>query len=146
MGRVFQSETTGAGVYVFAADHCPPHVHARHRGQEWVARVRFSYAHDKVALMSIAPLRTVPSHRVVDRLLDDVQAHLAACRRGWWTAMKTTCLTNQRAIVRAADAMSVVSARTPAAKRIVAAIYDPEGELLRVDFDDRTKMELKLDK
>ena len=33
MSRVFISAGTGAAVYVFANDHCPPHVHAKHRGE-----------------------------------------------------------------------------------------------------------------
>jgi hypothetical protein len=41
MSRVFISEGTGAGIYVFSDDHCPAHVHARHRGEGWIARVRF---------------------------------------------------------------------------------------------------------
>jgi len=31
MSRVFISEDTGAGIYVFSDDHCPAHVHARQR-------------------------------------------------------------------------------------------------------------------
>ena len=40
MSRVFTSEGTGAGIYVFSDDHCPAHVHARHRSEGWIARVR----------------------------------------------------------------------------------------------------------
>lgn len=43
VSRVFTSEITGAAIYVFSHDHCPPHVHARHRGDGWIARVAFSY-------------------------------------------------------------------------------------------------------
>ena len=71
MSRVFVSEATGAVIYVFADDHCPPHVHARHRGESWVARVRFSYVSSEVGLISIAPLKNVPLQRVVNELLDD---------------------------------------------------------------------------
>jgi len=46
MSRVFVSEGSGAAVYVFADDHCPSHVHARHRGEGWIARVRFFYTTD----------------------------------------------------------------------------------------------------
>jgi hypothetical protein len=83
MSRVFVSAATGAVIYVFADDHCPPHVHARHRGEGWVARVRFSYVGSEVELISIAPLKNVPLQRVVNELLDDVQARLMDCRRRW---------------------------------------------------------------
>src|SRR5258708_29019781 len=51
MSRVFISEGTGVGIYVFSDDHCPAHVHARHRGEGWIARVRFSYLGSKVELI-----------------------------------------------------------------------------------------------
>jgi hypothetical protein len=90
MSRVFVSEATGAAIYVFADDHCPPHVHARHRGEGWMARLRFSYINVAVELISIAPPKNVPLQRVVNRLLDDVRTRLAECRRAWWTTGRTT--------------------------------------------------------
>jgi hypothetical protein len=63
-----------------ADDHCPPHVHARHRGEDWISRVGFSYITDTVVPISIAPLKNIPLQRVVNRLLDDIQARLADCR------------------------------------------------------------------
>jgi hypothetical protein len=81
MSRVFVSEGIGAGIYVFSDDHCPPHVHAQHRGDGWIARVGFSYVTSVVELISIAPVRNIPLQRVVNQLLDDVEAHLAICRR-----------------------------------------------------------------
>jgi hypothetical protein len=76
MSRIFVSEATGAAIYVFADDHCPPHIHARHRSEGWVARVRFSYIDSAVELSSIAPLKNVPLQRVVNALLDDIRARL----------------------------------------------------------------------
>jgi hypothetical protein len=57
MSRVFVSGAPRAGIYVFADDHCPPHIHARHRGEGWIARVRISYLSTAVELISIAPLK-----------------------------------------------------------------------------------------
>ena len=67
MSRVFVSESTGAAIYVFSDDHCPAHVHARHRGEGWIARVKFSYVNDAVKLMGIAPAKDIPLQRVVNR-------------------------------------------------------------------------------
>jgi hypothetical protein len=100
MSRVFISEGTGAGIYVFSDDHCRAHVHARHRGEGWIARVRFSYLSNAVELISIVPVKNVPLQRVVNRLLSDVQVRLPDCRRSWWLTRRTTCLANQWAIVR----------------------------------------------
>src|SRR5260370_21526144 len=135
MSRVFVSEATGAVIYVFADDHCPPHVHARHRGEGWVARVRFSYISSAVELISIAPLKNVPLQRVVNQLLDDVQGRLADCRRRWWTTRRTTCLANQWAVVEAGKT-ELRSERTPDAKQIADASYDPATEQLHVTFRD----------
>jgi len=66
MSRVFISAGTGAGIYVFSDDHCPAHVHARHRGEGWIARVRFSYLDRTVELISIAPAKNIPLQRVVN--------------------------------------------------------------------------------
>jgi hypothetical protein len=141
MSRVFVSEATGAAIHVFADDHCPPHVHARHRGEEWIARVRFSYLGAAVALISIAPLRNVPLQRVVNRLLDDIQARLADCRRAWWMIRRTTCLENQWAMAREGR-VELRSGRMRDAKQIIEAGYDPEAEQLHVTFRDRTTAEV----
>src|SRR5258707_8937264 len=99
MSRVFISEGTGAGIYVLSDDHCPAHVHARHRGEGWIARVRFSYVGSTVELMSIAPVRKVPLQRVINQLLDNIQDRLSECRLRWWVTNRTACLINQWALV-----------------------------------------------
>jgi len=142
MSRVFVSEATQAVIYVFADDHCPPHVHARNRGEGWTARVRFSYVSSAVELISIAPLRNVPLQRVVNRLLDDIQARVADCRRGWWTTRRTTCLANQWAVAQAGK-IELRLERTPDAKQIAEASYDPEAEQLHVAFRDGTTAEVR---
>jgi hypothetical protein len=138
MSRVFVSEATGAAVYVFADDHCPPHVHARHRGGGWIARVRFSYVGSEVTLISVAPLKNVPLQRVVNELLDDIHARLTDCRRSWWTMRQTTCLANQWAVAPASGMIELCSERTQEAKQIADATYAPATERLRVTFRDGT--------
>jgi hypothetical protein len=142
MSRVFVSAATGAVIYVFADDHCPPHVHARHRGEGWVARVRFSYVGSEVGLISIAPLKNVPLQRVVNELLDDIRARLMDCRRKWWTTRQTACLANQWAVAPAAGDIKLCSERTREAKRIADASYDPATERLRLTFRDGTTAEV----
>jgi len=127
MSRVMTSGATGAAVYVFSHDHCPPHVHARHRGDGWIARVAFSYISNAVTLMSVAPSRVAPQPRVLNRLLDDIQAALPACRRMWWLTRRTTCLANQWVVLPASGA-----------RQITDASYDPANERLRIVFADGT--------
>jgi hypothetical protein len=144
MSRVFISEDTGAGIYVFSDDHCPAHVHARHRGDGWIARVRFSYLDSAVELISIAPVKNVPLQRVVNRLLSDVRARLPDCRRSWWLTRRTTCLTNQWAMVSKAGSIELLSKPVPSAKQIAKAEYEPVNEQVRLIFRDGTRVQVKL--
>jgi hypothetical protein len=129
MTRVFTSEGTGAGIYVFSDEHCPAHVHARHRGEGWIARVRFSYLGSAVKLISIVPIKSVPLRRVVNRLLNDIHVRLPNCRRSWWLTRRTTCLANQWAIVHEPGRIELLSKPAP---------YDPANEQVHVIFQDGT--------
>ena len=142
MTRVFLSEGTGAVIYVFSDDHCPPHVHARRREEGWVARVKFSFVVSATVLISIAPLKNVPLRRVVNRLLEEIRAKLADCRQRWWTIKRTTCLTNQWAEVSATGKIEFLSEQTTNAKQIIDASYDPSTERLQVAFHDGTTAEV----
>lgn len=143
MSRVFVSEATGAVIYVFADDHCPPHVHARHRGEDWVARVGFSFVDSAVELISIAPLKNIPRQRVANELLEEIRARLMECRRSWWATRQTSCLTNQWATVPAAGKIELRSERAPDAKQIADAKYDPAIDRLHVTFRDGTTAEVR---
>lgn len=144
MSRVFISASTGAAIYVFADDHCPPHVHARHRGEEWIARLRFSYLSGAVELVSIAPTKNVPLQRVINQLMSDVQGRLSDCRHSWWTTRQTVCLTNRWARVSATGKVELLSERRPSAKQIADALYDPVTEQLQVSFHDGTTTKVRL--
>jgi hypothetical protein len=141
MSRVFVSEATRGAIYVFSDDHCPPHVHARHRSEGWIARVRFSYVDSAVALISIAPLKNAPRRRALNLLLDDIQARLADCRRAWWTIRRTTCLANQWAR-EGEGTIELLSERTSDAKRIGDATYNAEAEQVHITFRDGTTAEV----
>jgi hypothetical protein len=144
MSRVFISEGTGAGIYVFSDDHCPAHIHARHRGEGWIARVRFSYLGSTVELISIVPVKNVPLQRVVNHLLSDVQVRLPDCRRSWWLTRRTTCLANQWAVVRGRGRIELLSKPAPGAKQIAEAEYDPANEQVLVVFQDGTTEKVQL--
>ena len=144
MSRVFISDSTGAGIYVFSDDHCPAHIHARHRGEGWIARVRFSYLGNTVVLISIIPVKNVPLQRVVNRLLSDVQVRLPDCRRSWWLTRRTTCLANQWAVVRGPGRIELLPKSAPSVKRIAEAEYDPANTQVRVIFQDGTTEQVKL--
>jgi hypothetical protein len=144
MSRVFVSGATGATVYVFSNDHCPPHVSARHRGEEWIARVQFSYLNAEVELWSIEPIRNAPTQRAINGLLQDVSAQLRACRRSWWGMQRTTCLDNQWVLPSAKSFLEPLLERVPEAKQIDVASYDIETEQLWVQFCDGTSSEARI--
>lgn len=143
MSRVFVSPSTGAGVYVFADDHCPPHVHARHRGEGWVARVGFSFVTDGVRLVSVVPQRNVPPGRTLGTLLDDIADELAGCRRAWWQIRATVCLDNRWVRRAAAGTIELLAARGPGAKQVREARYDPGTCELTLLLRDGTVMAMQ---
>ena len=143
MSRVLVSEGIGAGIYVFSDDHCPLHVHARHRGDGWGARVGFSYVTSVVELISIAPVRNIPLQRVVNQLLDDVEAHLVICRRSWWEIRRSACLANQWATIQKSGKIEISAADVAEAKQITGAEYNPDLGRLNVIFRDGTTAELE---
>lgn len=143
MSKVFTSEGTGAAVYVFSDDHCPPHIHARHRGDGWTARVSFSYLTSVADLMSIEPVKRAPSQRTVNCLLDEIQHELPRCRKSWWLTRRTTCLENQWVLVGAPGRMTL-SDHVPGARQVSDAEYDPSSEQVRVIFRDGKTEEMRL--
>jgi hypothetical protein len=144
MSRIFVSESTGAAIYLFADDHCPPHVHARHRGDGWIARVQFSFVENEIALMSIAPAKHLPLQRVVNNLLNEVGDRVTECRTHWWTMRQTTCLMNQWAKVPVAGKIELLPERRANAKQIADARYDVASDRTRVSFHDGTTIDVRL--
>jgi len=142
MSRVLVSPSTGAVVYVFADDHCPPHVHARHRGEGWVARVGFSYATDRVRLLSVVPQGHVPPGRTLGLLLDDVAAELPRCRRAWWETRGTTCLENRWARVTQAGVVELLPGRERDAAQVREARYEPGTERVALGFGDGAALDM----
>lgn len=140
MSRVFVSAATGADVYVFAEDHCPPHVHARHRGEGWIARVVFTFLGTGVSLLSITPLPRAPTRRTMNCLLDEVQDQLALCRRAWWRLRRTTCLENQWVRLEPTRARAAAGMQT--AKQIASASYAADMDRVHIVLHDGAAMEV----
>ncbi len=82
--------------------------------------------------------------RAVNRLLSDVQARLADCRRGWRLTRGTTCLANQWAIVSEPGRIELLTKPAPRAKQIAEAEYDPANEQVHVVFQDGIIEQVKL--
>ena len=72
-------------VFIAAEDHPPPHVHAVHTGEGWVARFRFSFLSDVTGLYRFRRRGRKPTEATLDRVAEAIMAHLPACRESWWT-------------------------------------------------------------
>jgi hypothetical protein len=132
MPTVFTS-VTGARAAIASDDHCPPHVHALHRGEGWLVRVEFSYVSTRAGVISIEPSTRAVRQRQLNQLLDDVEAHLAACRRVWWNIRGTTCLPNKWMMVHG-NTVRVLDERQPDARRVKTVLYDSSADTTRVVF------------
>ena len=71
-------------VRVWPLDHCPPHVTAVCRADNWEARFEFSMVSDDVSVWSITPKSNAPSKSVIDAIAQDVHQRRAQCRAAWW--------------------------------------------------------------
>jgi len=71
-------------VFIGAEDHPPPHVHAVHAGEGWIARFRFSFLSDVTGLYRFRRRGRRPMTATLDRVAEDIVTKLPACREGWW--------------------------------------------------------------
>jgi hypothetical protein len=108
-----------------------------------MARVGFSYLGDAVTLMSVAPTKNIPSRRLLNRLLDEVQTRLSGCRLQWWTTTGTACLVNQWLTMPAPGKAEPCGGPAPGAKQIAEASYETSSGRLRLIFRDGTSVQVK---
>jgi hypothetical protein len=134
-------------VFIGAEDHPPPHVHAVHSGDGWVARFRFSFLSDVTGLYRFRRRGRRPTTATLERVADAIMANLPACRENWWTTHGSRYeigLVNRRVETRGTTGSDGILAKValeprPAAVRIVAASYDPaSGKVSLVLADGRT--------
>jgi len=134
-------------VFIAAEDHPPPHVHAVHTGEGWVARFRFSYLSDVTGLHRFRRRGRRPTEATLERVAEAIMAHLPACRESWWTthgSRHEINLVNRRVETRRikdGDGVLAKVALQPskAASSIVSATYDPSnGQVGLTLADGRT--------
>ncbi len=71
-------------VFIGAEDHPPPHVHAVHSGEGWMARFRFSFLSDVTGLYRFRRRGRKPTTATLNRMAEAIEASLPACRETWW--------------------------------------------------------------
>ena len=72
-------------MFIAAEDHPPPHVHAVHTGEDWVARFRFSFLSDVTGLYRFRRRGRKPTEATLDRVAEAIMTRLPAWRESWWT-------------------------------------------------------------
>ena len=131
-------------VFIAAEDHPPPHVHAAHAGEGWVARFRFSFLSDVTGLYRFRRRGRKPTEATLDRVAEAIMAHLPACRESWWTTHRSRYeinLVNRRIETRrieGGDGLLAKVALKPSkvAAGIVSAGYDPSNGKVALTLDD----------
>ena len=130
-------------VFVAAEEHPPPHVHAVHSGEGWVARYRFSFLSDVTGLYRFRRRRRRPTPATLDQVAEVIMAELPACRTSWWATHGSRHgigLVNRRVETRDAAGgegfLAKVALRPGnVAVSIVSASYDPTSGKVALILD-----------
>ena len=138
MAKLLDS-TTGARVVIASDDHCPPHIHARHKEEGWVVRIWFSFESKAVGVISIAPTGHAVRQRHLNQMLDEPAANLRHARKVWWDGKRTTCLENKWMVRIAPGGWTVASERRSGAKQVRSATHRVTTGRTMVTFADGTE-------
>jgi len=137
-------------VFIAAEDHPPPHVHAVHSGDGWVARFRFSFLSDVTGLYRFRRLERKPTAGTLDGVAEAIMANLPACRENWWATHGNRHgigLVNRRVEMRriaGGDGLVAKVALKPgkAAVSIVSACYNPSNSKVEMALADGLTLSL----
>jgi hypothetical protein len=137
-------------VFIGAEDHPPPHVHAVHTGEGWVARFRFSFLSDVTGLYRFRRRGRRPTTATLDRVAEAIVTNLPACREAWWMthgSRHEVGLVNRRIETRPiadGDGFLAKVALKPGkdAATIVAAGYDAGSGKVALTLDDGRALSL----
>jgi len=138
MAKLYDSKV-GARVVIVGADHCPPHVHAAHKGEGWVVKLWFSFGSESVGVLEIAPTEGAVRRRQLNQLLDELAGHLRACRKLWWESKDTTCLENQWLVRVRPGRWEMPGQQRAKAKQVRMADYDVGSLTTTLTFWDGTE-------
>ena len=137
-------------VFIGAEDHPPPHVHAVHTGEGWIARFRFSFLSDVTGLYRFRRRGRKPTTATLDRVAETIEANLPVCRGEWWTTQggrHEIGLVNRRVETRpiaGGDGLIARVALKPgkATAIIVAAGYDAASGKVALALNDGRALSL----
>jgi hypothetical protein len=137
-------------VFIGAEDHPPPHVHAVHSGEGWVARFRFSFLSDVTGLYRFRRRGRRPTSATLDRIAQAIVADVPACRESWWIthgSRHEVGLVNRRVETKPIEGGDGLLAKVAlksgkATACIVAAGYDADRGKVALTLDDGRALSL----
>lgn len=137
-------------IFIAAEDHPPPHVHARHTTQGWVARFRFSFLSDVAALYRFKQRGRNPTVQTLDELEEAIVRTLPDCRAEWWAThgdRHGIGLVNRCIVTRPDANADGVLAKVPlkpdrGAATVAAATYDPGAGGVTLTLADGQQLSL----
>jgi hypothetical protein len=137
-------------VFIAAEDHPPPHVHAVHSCDCWVARFRFSFLSDVTGLYRFRRRGRKPTAATLNRVAEAIMAQLPACRANWWATHGSRHgigLVNRRVETRrfvGGDGFLAKVALQPGktAIGIMSASYNPDSGKIALALDDGRTLSL----
>jgi hypothetical protein len=137
----------GIRIFIPAGDHCPPHVHASHRGEGWEAKFEFSFLDGQVRLKQVLPAMLAPSKTTLDMAGGAIAANLGRCRNLWWRYYERTCLDNKWIRLLPKERIEVLPKKPSAGKtwRIAASDYGPATGRIRLSCESANGQVLGID-
>jgi len=129
---------------IWPLDHCPPHVTAVCRADDWTARFEFSMVTDTVTLWDVKPMRNAPGLALLNKLARQIHRNRLACRQAWWRMQQTVCLDNAPVKRRGTRDVELMPSGTVGDGVVVkgSGVYLPQqGVQLRVQWGSVTTTE-----
>lgn len=150
-GTVFRIDAIQ--VFIGAEDHPPPHVHAEHSSEGWMARFRFSFLSDITGLYRFKRRGRRPTAAVLEGIAGEIMAKLPKCREEWWNTHGSRhgiALVNRRVETRPIPAVPgrdgmrarVALKPAPAAVAITSAAYSPTDGKVTLALADGRRLRL----
>lgn len=106
-------------------EHCPAHVHAISRNNNWEIKILFSYAGNDVQHLTYEILYGIPLRKHVNAVITEVNNSIYLCRKEWWNFFGDVCLINQTLLLK----QGVVTKKNPPnGPKVLSAKYLPSNQ------------------
>lgn len=119
--ETIQLQSANIRIVFRTPDHCPPHVHAFNKSQQWEFRVFFSYTSRKIDF-EIKFGSPKKSH--IEHAMNHVLNNLAKFRKIWWDVFGKVCLKNKYIKIGKQGMAEAASKNDTGAIKILTAKYD----------------------